>query len=103
MNVTLSLPDEMAEQLMQIARTNQVSVDELASAVLAGYIDEQATDDGVDYELTPEELTELKASFEQGEAEFKAGKYYTQHDMDLLLETTIQNYIASHKTNNGHS
>ena len=94
MNVTLNLPDEMAEQLMQIAQTNHVSVDELAATVLAGYIGEQTTDDEVDYDLTPEELTELKASFESYQHQKATGSLITQVELNKKVADKIEQIFA---------
>ncbi len=97
-NITLELSAEVAESLTKLAEEAQLSVSELAEAILTSYIAEPVEREEVDLELelTPEEIAELDASVT--EANKPDAKWYTQEEIDQRLERRAQERQARKRT-----
>ena len=99
MTIELNLPPDLTEQLQKMAENNHVSVDRLIESVLNDYVSESQVeeDDDIDYDLTPEELTELKTSIAEAEAE---NVWYSQEDINQMLAEMTERY-SQNRNNHG--
>ena len=99
MNVTLNLPDEMAEQLKQIAQTNHVSIEDVLQVAVTDYVNKQLEDKELD--LAPENQEEFRLSLLKAKAEMDAGVFYTQEQINQKMRSKVRNFTNKTQSNNG--
>jgi uncharacterized coiled-coil protein SlyX len=88
---TITISSETLEDLQKLADAQQVSIQELADAVLANYINAQP----LDMDLTQEELDAVDEAIAQDEADEAAGlSPITQEDMYQMLHDMVAEHQA---------